>query len=161
MQNDNLTESWYCKNCNVKNVPRSYRDMNAEFTVSEDIKRSIDNVIAIKKIQPHEQEQAIQLASILMAKNIPPTIIAVECPLCGTKDLVPKFGALQPSEKIRKGQFRTVSRISKEATAELRTQLKHSSDRRGFFQRFPIWVILLGISFLITIVVFILQNFII
>ncbi|MFX1250222.1 MAG: hypothetical protein ACFFCZ_01230 [Promethearchaeota archaeon] len=159
MKNDHFTENWYCKKCNVKNIPRSYRNMTAEFSISEDINHSIDNIIAIKKIELSEREKAIELANRLKARNISPIIlIAVECPLCSEKNIAPKIKDIEPSAKIKKAQFRTVSGISKKATTQMRAKLKNTSDGKNFFQRFPIWTILLALAVLLTIIAAILSQ---
>ncbi len=140
---------------------RSYRNMTAEFSISEDIdySHSIDNIIAIKKIQPDEREAAIELANRLKAKNISPIIlIAVECPLCREKSIAPKIKDIEPSTKIKKGQFRTVSSISKKATTQMRAQLKNSPNGKNIFRRYPIWMLLLALAVLFTIIAAVLSQ---
>ena len=161
MKNDHFTENWYCKKCNVKNVPRSYRNMTAEFTISEDINHShiIDNIIAIKKINLSEREKAIELTNRLKTKNISPIVlIALECPLCGEKSIAPKIKGIEPSTKIKKAQFRTVSSISKQATTQMRAQLKNSSNGKNFFQRFPIWMLLSAGAVLLMVIATVLSQ---
>ena len=119
----------------------------------------IDNIIAIKKINLSEREKAIELANRLKTKNISPIVlIAVECPLCGEKSIAPKVKGIEPSTKIKKAQFRTVSSISKKATTQMRAQLKNSPNGKNFFQRFPIWMLLLAGAVLLIIIATVLSQ---
>ncbi|MFX1514295.1 MAG: hypothetical protein ACFFCQ_17105, partial [Promethearchaeota archaeon] len=157
---ENLSNYWICPKDGCKMVEHVKRNESGIFQIHrKQFEVSLSNAIAVKKILPNQEEEARNLAQLLLNKTDEPTVslVSVTCAICGFKGIAPKISKIDISIS-RKKQFKTISSLTQAAQKK---RARYTSLTSG--QRFPIWYILwlgpLILAFIATVVIGVLAAF--